>query len=389
MLTGVFAASAGAALGPVAAAGQVRSWSPQFMDGARPVTVDQAVAAARAFNVIAAHPKVYKPYVKAMKAANPSLQLFVYMKGVFTRDTTLPEVDYAHDAKGKRIYGRQFAGTWLLNPVAPEMLAYQMSLAQQLLATSGYDGIFLDTIGTAPLHRGYVSSLPFNQATGQVWTEADWLGATSAVAAQVATATGKPVMGNGLRDGVSYYKTGSPTSRLVQMGMAGAMAESWLRGAGDPIGSYPTEVDWKQDVDMLVDAGRQRTSIFAMTKLWTAGTPTQKNAWYKFALASFLLGNDGHSYLSVSYQPGDATVTRPLNRVDLGSPGRPYSRSGGIYLRSFSRGLVLVNPTPTTHTLVLRSRNYRNLAAKPVRSVTLAPSSAEILRLWLKGHPVR
>src|SRR5690348_11233744 len=109
-------ATAAAALGPTAVAGQVRSWSPEFMNGAAAVTAPQAIQAARTFNVIAALPRVYKPYVAEMKAANPKLQLFAYMKGVFTRDTTLPEDVYAHDANGKRIYGLQFAGTWLLDP---------------------------------------------------------------------------------------------------------------------------------------------------------------------------------------------------------------------------------------------------------------------------------
>jgi hypothetical protein len=382
-------ASATAALGPTAVAGQVRSWSPEFMNGAGAVTAPQAVQAARTFNVIAALPVVYKPYVAEMKAANPNLQLFVYMKGVFTRDTTLPEDLYAHDANGKRIYGLQFAGTWLLDPSSPAMLSYQQTLAQKLLQQSGYDGIFLDTIGTSPLHRGYVSNVPMDPATGQPWTARAWLAATAVVAQDVASATGKPVLGNGLRDGVSYYDTTGPTSELVQTGMAGAMAESWLRGANDPITNYPSESDWQHDVNMLVDAGHRKTSIFAVTKLWTNGTTAQKDAWYTFALGSFLLGNDGHSYLNVTYQNGDATAVHPLDRVDLGTPVRPYSKASGIYLRVFSGGIVLVNPTTAAHTLTLRNPNYRDLSAKPVHRITVAPHSAVLLRLWLHGRAVR
>src|SRR5262245_32408450 len=98
-------------------AGAVQAWSVQYMNGNETVTLTQALAAARSFNVIVALPNVYQPYVSQMKAANPSLQLFVYAKGPFTYDTTLPEAAYSHDAAGGRIQGVQYS-TWLLNPLS-------------------------------------------------------------------------------------------------------------------------------------------------------------------------------------------------------------------------------------------------------------------------------
>src|SRR5205823_555488 len=112
-------------------------------NGAENVISDQAVAAAREFDVIAALPKVYRPYVRQMKAANPKLLLFVYAKGVVTYDGTLPEAAYSHDLQGNRVQGRQYPGTWLLDPTSPIAAASQIDNAQRLLAQSGYDGVFL------------------------------------------------------------------------------------------------------------------------------------------------------------------------------------------------------------------------------------------------------
>jgi hypothetical protein len=44
-----------------------------------------------------------------------------------------------------------------------------------------------------------------------------------------------------------------------------------------------------------------------------------RNAWLNFTVASFLLGNDGRSYLAFTYSPGDSTNDYPLYHLDLGT----------------------------------------------------------------------
>jgi hypothetical protein len=372
-----------AVIGPGGSPGTVRPWSVQYMDGAGAVTLAQAVAAAKTFGVIVAHPKVYKPYLGAMKAANPDLQLFVYQKGIFTYDADLPEDAYSHDVDGKRVEGIRFPGTFMMNPASPHVLAYQVNRSRNLLETSGYDGVFLDTLGPGPLSLDYVSSLPVNPATNELWTPRDWVGATSKLAAGVVTAIGKPVLGNGLRDGPSYWDPNIDTRRLLQTGMSGGMAEGWLRIATDPIGAYPSEAIWKQSVDAVVDAGALGASFCSVTKVWANGSQAQKDAWYKFALASFLLANDGTAYFSFSYTRGDATVDYPWNHLSLGAPTSAfgaYAKVDGVYQRRFSAGRVLVNPTTGTFTVALGA-TYYTIDGAPVTSVTLTPESAEILTL--------
>lgn len=371
----VQAGVAAGSLGTARSAGSVRAWSAAFARGAQPVTLDQALAAARSFDLIVANAPVYRPYVAAMKAANPGLQLFVYTKGLFSSDPSLGEAAYAHDANRNRIRAADGTPGWLLDPLAPQVLSRQLRRAQALLRSSGYDGVFLDAMGTAPLEPANVSGVPINPATGAAWEPTAWLAMTSRFAGDLATQLGVPVIANGLRDGPDYF---GGTAALFGNGVSGAMADGWLRNATAPLARYPSEAEWKQDVDAIVDAGRNGGSFLAVTRLWASGTTAQKDAWYRFAVASYLLGNDGNAFLSVSYAPGDGSASRPLDHLDLGQPLGGYEQAYGVYQRSFAHGRVLVNPTARPLAVPL-GRVWHTVDGQTVVVLTLSPESAQIL----------
>jgi hypothetical protein len=78
------------------------------------MTLERAVRTARAFDVVAGTRQTFSPYVAEMKAANPNLQLFVYLNGVyaqFSEGSRYPESWYAHDANGNRVQSRSFGTT--------------------------------------------------------------------------------------------------------------------------------------------------------------------------------------------------------------------------------------------------------------------------------------
>jgi hypothetical protein len=368
-----------AAIGFRAHEGKVRAWASQ-----NPccivVTEAQAVATARRFDVITEHWQVYWEYVQQMKAANPRLQLFVYMNGTFTYKTDLEESAYAHDAEGRRISTLSKPITWLLDPSSPVAIAYQERRAITLLRASGYDGLYVDLLGPAALSLDYVTSLPINAATTQPWTTNEWLQATTHIGARLkATLAPRPIFANGLRNGGSYFNATAPTEQLLDSGIEGGLPEAWLRAAVDPITAYPRESVWKKNVDMLIAAGARSASVMTMTKVWVTGTTEQKNAWYKYSLASYLLGNDGRAWFYFSYQPGDGEVNRRWNRAYLGRALTSYGKRDGVYQRDFSAGRVLVNPTPNTVTVLLGG-TFRSLEGALVTAVTLGPNQAEILK---------
>jgi hypothetical protein len=361
-------------------AGRVRPWAAQWTDHENSLTEMQALADAKNFALVIAHPGPYTDYVVKMKTTNPWLVLAVYVNGTFTFRTDLPESAYSHDADGDRISPIPFPGTFLLDPSSPYVIDFKKTEATNLLRRSGYDGLLIDCTGLGPLNLSYVNALAINPATGEVWTPQDWLAAVGKLVNEIKTVVlPRPIYLNSLKDGPSYFSPTRPRSSTLTPGIIGSMAETWLREAKAPVASYPSESAWKQNVDMLVDAGSRGFGVLQETRVQVTGTTTQKDAWYKYTLASWLLGNDGRSFFHFSYRHADATVPRKWHRLDLGAATGAYAKVGGVYERSFSGGLVLVNPTSSAAVVSLGA-TYTTLSGTPVTSVILAPKTAEILR---------
>jgi hypothetical protein len=368
-----------AGIGKVASAGKVRAWAPQFMEeGSK--TRTEALSDARHFAVIAAHGNTYRGHIGAMKAANPNLRLFVYMNATATWEADRAESVYAHDLAGRRIRITGWSNTFLLDPSSPAAAKYQETRALDLLASSHYDGLFLDVLGVMPLNPTYVSALPVNPASGQVWTRSDWLRATTDLASHIRAAVApRRIVGNGLAGGTEYFRAEAPTRVFLQSGIHGGMAESWLRSATQPLSHHAPVTVWKRDVDMLGHAGAGGVSLMTTTKLWSSGTDSQRRKWHRFALATYLLGNSGRAYFGFSFHKSDASPLSRLNRLRLGEARAPYRAVRGFYVRSFVRGRVFVNPTSGTYRVAL-ARRYQTLGGRWVRAVTLRPYSGVILR---------
>ena len=131
---------------------------------------------------------------------------------------------------------------------------------------------------------------------------------------------------------------------------------------------------------MLRDAGAQGKSVLVLTKLWVRATEAQTKRWHRFALASFLLGDDGRSYFFfTASRRRDPTRGHPSWNVDLGDPLSPYAAIGGVYQRVFEHGKVLVNPTNTKVPIDLGGL-YVNVSGASIRRITLGPHGAAVLR---------
>jgi len=343
-------------------------------------SVDDAAAHARRFDVIVAWTRDYEGDVAAMRAANPDLMLFAYMNGSAVGRKyadTFPDDWYLRDASGAKVRSKAY-GNYMMDPADPGWIANRVATCQEDLATSDFNGCYLDVLGVSPTRAAYVTGVPIDPRTGQPWTAADWLAATSSLATAVKSGvTPAPVLGNGLGNGPLYFNATAPTSQLLD-GIDAGMAESWLRHARDAIGNYPSIRQWTESIEML------RTSekpVFALTKVWVSAAITEKRAWHRFALASFLLANPGGDYFDYSWAPQGLVTDDPFIRATkIGAPVGTYALRSGVYQRTYSNGRVLVNPSFDTFTIALGG-NYVRLDGVTVNSVTLGPHGAAILRL--------
>jgi Hypothetical glycosyl hydrolase family 15 len=345
-------------------------------------TREQAVADAKRFDVISATVGMYTPHASAMRTANPGLVLLAYLNGTFAQKsegTKYPESWYARDRYGRKVTSKGY-GNYLMNPTNPAWISERTERCRQLLAQSGYGGCILDMLGTAPTDPGYVSSPAINPATGSPWTAADWVRATTALAGKVDAGTTGQLWGNGYGNGTRYFSAQLGGTKVLGNGVQGALSEVWLRSAAQSITWFPDESRWKDSVNQLVDLGRTGERTAAMVKLWTSGTTAQKDAYHRFALASFLLGSDGRSSFQASYASGDALAGHRYWTTDIGTPTGAYASAGGVYQRTFTRGKVLVNPTTTTRTVALGAA-YVDLSGVRRTSVTLAPHTGDVFRV--------
>ena len=321
-------------------------WAADFMAGAVTVSEARAIRQARHFDVIVALKGTYAPYVTAMKAANPDLTLLVYLNGVMAQSnqgSAYPPGWYATDAQGDRVRSVGF-GNYLMRPDNPGWVDDVTSRCRSFLNESGYDGCFLDVLGTAPLTPGYVTSLPVDPSTGEVWTRSAWMAATDRIAR--ATRGGvapAPVFGNGLADGARYFSS-DPSSTILDS-LDGAMAEQFVRDPTAPVERFRHRDEWWKDVLMLSDAARRGKATFAMTKVWTTASRRQITAVQRYALGTFLLGyQPGQGFFSFRSDHG-LTRYRPVWSTDLGDPLGPARRHGRAFVRRFQHGIVVVNPT--------------------------------------------
>lgn len=360
----------------------IQTWSATWMGrSGKKFTRDEALQVAKDHNVVVAMRNVLKDHADAMRAANPNLVLLVYVNATF-QGNGLNSAWYARNKNGNKVYAKDWPNTYFMNMNTPAYRSYIAERCTEQITASGYDGCFLDVLGSGPLWGDYMSSMPINSATGKAWTHNQWIAQAVKIVDQTkAKNPGRPIAGNGLGQGKRYFSSDMGAAPLSNV-LDGAEPELFVRHAHASVNSYKNEADWKSDVDMIIDSQRRGSPAMTMTKVWTSATDAQRNQLRSFALGSFLLGTDGRSYFSFIDRKaaGASTSSHALYDVKLGNPSGSYYKKQGAYWREFQKGLVLVNPTDRKVTVSVGGR-YVDPAGKVVTGdLTLQPHTGHLLR---------
>ncbi len=355
----------------------LKLWSAEWMAGKKTFSTSDAQAYARRMTVIVAMRGKFTKDIAAMKSANPSLKVLAYRNATFGGSGFADSL-YAHNKSGQRIYARKWPTTFLMNISSPAWANEVGRSCVELINVSKYDGCFLDVLGSGPLMGNYLSSMPVTN--GQTWTHKQWIDWADDITVAAKRATGKTVMGNGLGNGRRYYSSDMSSKGLVP-GNDGMEPELFVREAHAPVGAYYNEETWKKDVDMMIDVQNKGSRILSMTKLWTSASEAQKNAWHKYALATFLMGSNGNSYFCFlrDKNPGASWGDHPYNQINIGTPTGSYTKvSSGVYARNFTNGKVVVNVGKSASGLRLESGLRTVDGARTSGTVTIPAHSAEI-----------
>jgi putative glycosyl hydrolase-like family 15 (GHL15) protein len=354
----------------------LQRFTPLYMATGSKPTEAEAVAIAKNYDLIAEHTGVLTPYLAAMKAVNPSLKVLAYINGAFDQSKAgnlYPTSWYAVGANGKRIESKSFAN-WLMLPTAA-WASNVGGLCTKAIASSKYDGCFLDTLGIAPLSPGYVTEPPIDPSTHKVFTPQTWIAdqSNTITATKKANST-KLIMANGLHDGSKF----SITQPLLTADGT-AMAEVWLRVSTNKENSFPSVTVWNEDVSMLVTAGSKGEVIGVVTKLWTNATAAQVTQWHIFMIATFLMGTNGQSMYCFTSAKTVAGMSEdsPLDHTAIGMPTGAMVLKSGVYTRAYTNGIAAVNPGTSSVTIQLGG-SYINLEGKTVTSETLSAHSGDV-----------
>ncbi len=376
--------AAGAAPDPwiVSSADPLRLWAAQYMERGIEVTKRDALNHARRFDVIFAHKDDYTPYLADMVRVKPKITVIAYYNAVFAREPELSrfqESDFAHDRDGKRIKHNSF-NLWLMEPTSTRWIQSRIDRCHELLASTGYTACGIDNVGPAAVTPGYASGVAINPDTGRAYSTTEWLTTTRTIARAVRTSISPvPLYGNSLGNGEWYFRPGGTKTVLEQLD--GASVEAFLRAGRDRIDAYPTTQEWKLNVEMLVDAGREGRPLMTVTKTWVDAPIEVKERWHAFSLATFMLGTNGiHKFWFTYRDTGRQTGYDPRWSTVVGRPLGAYEETPiGLYTRAFSKGRVYVNPTTTTKTVMLGD-TYRTMSGERITSLVLPPHSGEVLR---------
>lgn len=376
--------------------GGIRTWVPLSEQSGDLGTVSRttALSIAKSYDLVTAHRDTFKGHVPAMKTANPGLKVLFYSNAMFGQTEMgppfFPASWYSYDANRQPVRSRAH-GNYMMNPRSlPSPTGAFDSWANDRyrhckvgLDASGYDGCFLDLLGTAPLLSSYVTAKPIDPATGKPWTQSSYLAATSTLAGEIRKLlnanrlSSKVLYGNGLQNGPLYAST-----KVLLGPLTGGMAESWLRVGPSSLTAWPTEPAWKANVEMLRDGAAKGKPISVVVKTFAPGTQAQRDQWHAFALASFLLGSDGKSGFSFIGSPTqNYTVGHPWWNTVLGAAPGSYVKAGtaSIYYRNFASGKAVVNPGTATASLALGAQ-YCGLTGFKGTTLSLAAHTGEVLR---------
>ena len=364
------------ASGMIASTSDVHHW---LWDAHQSVvdTTTEAAEVARRNDLVVGQEMQYGKFLATMHSAHPGITVVAYHSGISVADTKLQWIKANHpdwllrNRSGALMHDSY--GAYLINPASAAVRAWHVSV-EQALAAGAWDGVYLDALGTYGL-EGF-GGIPVDPATGEEFTTATWLAATRGLAIAVDAAISKPVIGNGLRDGRSYF---AGTQQLLD-GIQAGVFEACFRPATLSLTRFPSTDDWLLQLQAIADVQAKGKYAICMVKAWGTGTSAQRQQQHDYALASYLLVAGNQSYFSFSGSRTD-TALNPwtIDNTGIGRPAAGMKQVGAVYERAYSTGMVVVNPSGTSQTVALGA-TYTSSSGRRVSGVTLAAHSGMVLK---------
>ena len=300
-----------------------------------------------------------------LKGNNPDMLLLAYWDIFifpFDQASSMPEEVFLHDADtGNRIVYTGYPGYFIMNPASGFWRDYSLERSQEMLAM-GYDGIHLDDVwADLELHGGP----DFAQANedGNIiepYTETpSWYAKETYMADTKAFI--EHIEGN-IEPAVTFYNGLNETPTFDEayylpaadgVGLEAPLVADWVKG-----GYRGNEQLWRAALVAYLSVPDDKTVSWI-----DYGTRENVKARL-YSLASYLLVARENSYYMytpqcwyLTYLPEwDLDFGKPVSQPT--SPDELYDPESGLYIREYSKSLIVVNPDDTNAKTVRLDGDY-------------------------------
>jgi len=268
-----------------------------------------------------------------IKAGNPSMFVSLYTNAIAaTIGTSIytaangTESLFAHDSESNRIDSTVFSSQ-LMNPQAA---GWQTINSDYAAANPGFDCLFIDTANPT-LYAPHWEALPAG------YTDAGWKSNVLSFFAAMDAATSWLVVYNGLHEG---YATGGYHDHVQ-----GGVVENFA------FGPSTQTVNWTRIGGHITDI--VQSGIDGLIGCANPAIDPDDEAQRRIALAAYLLAQ--HSASSLIFVDVNDLLSSPQwwpeYELDIGTPITEHQslsamlHVSGIYVRQYTGGVVLINPT--------------------------------------------
>lgn len=344
----------------------------------------------------------YLPYASWMariKQLNPAIKIFGYIESAYIHTVysgfevvNVHEDWFLHDVTGNRITNNYWSvGTRSINGVQVYDNVYLMDVSNvgwrqyvanvantQLSQYPQYDGAYLDDV--------------WSQIRNMMQTDNSFSGFT--LSSDVVTTWHSSVLGM-----LQYIKSNIASNKMLMINtedgygwdmlnnrytsgdyisvVDGLQIEGYFHAPWEDASSY-TKINLNA-ISFLRSASASGKIVFA-----SSGCTTDDSRIQAFTFATYLLGVNGEKAYwgwgsgEANYYYNISVMHPDIMDTDIGVASGSYYQTQNVYMRDFSNGKVISNPSSSSQTVSLGA-SYRLLSGAVVSSVTLSAYSGEVL----------
>jgi hypothetical protein len=277
----------------------------------------------------------------------------------------------------------------------PEYQKWLANWYKANLNSYNLDGAYLDNCFPNYEITYSTSEWPVNPRTGESYQSADFtLDITSLVNTIKDAISPKIVIGNTIMTGVHFFREDlheSFVEFMMSSKIDGIHSECWISSFESS--DWYTEEQWKKSIDMAIwieTNFQSKGNVF-----WTTsenaglgypegevrlplGVTKKQYATYCYASRLLTVGQGENWIFLGTYMAED--YSQSLFQINIGTPtGKYHTLSTHIYVRDFSQGMILVNPTSEPYTVTVGEGYTDTTTKNPVSSILAVPPNTGII----------